>query len=505
MLRRVISDAPRLEAGLARYTYDRLTALDNSFLLLERPNSFMHVASVALHDTGPLRTAAGGIDIDLLRQGIAGILHRIPRYRQKLAAIPISGAPIWIDDPEFSIDYHIRHTSLPRPGDEAQLKRLASRIMAQRLDRSRPLWELWVIEGLDGDRFAVINKTHHCMIDGASGVDLMNVMMSPSPDAEIVEAPPFVPRRAPTAGELLRDEILRRVSLPFEAARDIGKLIREAEESRRGLLSRIRQLADTLGTTLRPASPTPLNQPIGPHRRFDWTSHDLAEVKQIRSAIGGSINDVVLTIVTGAVRRFFAYRHVEFQGLDFRVMAPVSVRKSEESGQLGNRVSAWFVPLPLDEADPSVQLLDIAAKTRELKESKSAVGAEFLTQAAEWTPATLLSLGARNVTRLQPFNLVVTNVPGPQVPIHLLGARMEETYPMVPLIEGLGLGIALFSYDGQIHWGFNADYELVPDLARFVGFIEEAFSELRETALANAKRKTRKARQANGAQPSASA
>ena len=490
---------------MARYTYDRLTALDKSFLLFERPNAFMHVASVALHDAGPLRTADGGIDIDLIRRGIAGLLHRIPRYRQKLAEVPVSRAPIWIDDDEFNLDYHIRHTSLPRPGDEEQLKRLAARIMAQRLDRSRPLWELWVVEGLEGDRFAIVNKTHHCMIDGISGVDLMNVMMSPSPDAEIVEAPPFVPRRAPTAGELLRDELVRRLALPIEAVRDISKLASEAEDRRRDFLSRIRQLAETLGTTLRPASATPLNQSIGPHRRFDWTTHEIADLKEIRSALGGSLNDVVLTIVTGAVRRFLAYRRVDVDGLDFRVMAPVSVRRPDESGTLGNRVSAWFVPLPLDEPDPSTQLLEIAATTRELKESKSAVGAEILTQVVEWTPATLLSLGARNATRLQPFNLVVTNVPGPQLPLHLLGARMEETYPMVPLMEGLGLGIALFSYDGRMHWGFNADYELVPDLERFSGFIDEAFGELQEAARATTKVQSGRAKKANGSQPAAEA
>ena len=489
---------------MARYNYDRLTALDHSFLLLERPNSFMHVASVALHDSGPLRSADGGIDIDLIRQGILGLLHRIPRYRQKLARIPISGAPIWIDDEEFNLDFHIRHTSLPRPGDAQQLKRLAARIMAQRLDRSRPLWELWVIEGLEGERFAMINKTHHCMIGGPSGVDLMNVMMSPSPDAEIVEAPPFVPRRAPSRGELIGDELMRRLSLPLEAVRDISKLAREAAESRRDLLSRIRQLAQTLGATLRPASPTPLNQPIGPHRRFDWTTHEIADLKEIRRALGGSLNDVVLSIVTGAVRRFLGYRRVDVEDLDFRVMAPVSVRNEAEGGRLGNRVSAWFVPLPLDEADPSAQLRDIAAKTQELKETKGAIGAEILIQAAEWTPATLLSLGARNATRLQPFNLVVTNVPGPQLPLHLLGARMEETYPMVPLAERLGLGIALFSYNGRMHWGFNADYELVPDLERFVGFIEEAFAELQAAARDVAAPPTRSAR-ATGSQPAAEA
>ncbi len=468
---------------MSRYNYDRLTALDNSFLLLERPNAFMHVASVAIHEAAPLRRADGALDLDLLRRGISGLLHRIPRYRQKLAWVPIERSPVWIDDPNFSLDYHLRHTSLPRPGNEAQLKALAARVMAQRLDRTRPMWELWVVEGLEGDRLAIINKTHHCMIDGVSGVDLLNVMMSPTPEFEIVEAPPFMPRPAPGGSQLLRDEVLRRIMLPLSALRGMGwKLIGEAQNQRRELLSRLRAASEMIGMTLRSASPTPFNQPIGPHRRFDWIVHELDQLKAIRKSLGGSLNDLVLAIVAGAVRRFLEYRRVELSGLDFTVMAPVSVRREDERGNLGNRVSAWFVNLPVAEADPQERLRLISERTLELKQSKSAVGAELLTQVAEWTPATLLSLGARNATRLQPFNLVVTNVPGPQVPIHLFGSRMERSFPLVPLTENLGLGIALFSYDGQLCWGFNADYELLPDLDRFVKFIGDAYQELRVLA-----------------------
>ena len=481
--------------------YERLSALDHSFLLLERPNSYMHVSSVAVHDAGPLRTRDGGIDMALVRQGVAAMLHRIPRYRQKLAWVPLERSPVWVDDEEFNLDYHLRHTSLPRPGDETQLKALAARVMAQRLDRERPLWELWVVEGLEGDRLAVIAKTHHSMIDGLAGVDLMNVMMSPSPDAEIEEAPPFVPSPAPSPLELWRDEAIRRLRLPLALFHDVGELLGEAQDRRRDLLSRARVLAGTLGATLRPASPTPLNRSIGPHRRLDWCVHALDDVKAIRRGLGGTLNDVVLAIVSGAVRRFLEYRRVEVGDLDFRVMAPVSVRTDDETGQLGNRVSAWFLPLPIGEADPVKRLKAIRARTRELRESKAAVGASFLTGAAEWTPNTLLSLGARNATRLQPFNLVVTNVPGPQVPLHLLGARLEETFPLVPLAEGLGLGIALISYDGKLCWGFNADYELVADLDRFVGFVQDSFEELAEAANTRVAKRAQRARRNNGSQP----
>jgi WS/DGAT/MGAT family acyltransferase len=291
-----------------------------------------------------------------------------------------------------------------------------------------------------------------------------------------------MPRPAPSGLELLRHEVERFLRLPFDAVRDVRGFVREADDARREVLVRLRAAAETLGASVRSASPTPLNRPIGPHRRFDWMTMDIAEVKTVRKAFGGSLNDVVLTIVTGAVRRWLERRGVRVQELDFRVMAPVSVRSVTESGALGNRVSAWVIPLPLDSQDPRERLRRIAERTAELKDARSAVGAEILTQVAEWTPSNLLALGARNVTRLLPFNLVVTNVPGPQVPMYLAGARMVEVFPHVPLTDNLGLGIALLSYDGRIHWGFNADYDLVADLADFVADTREALAELLRAA-----------------------
>jgi WS/DGAT/MGAT family acyltransferase len=467
---------------MPRYSFDRLTALDNSFLLLEKPHVYMHVASTGIYQMGPLETPDGGVDIELIKRGIHGALHRIPRYRQKLAWIPLERQPVWVDDDRFNLNYHVRHAALPRPGDEEQLKQLSARVMGQRLDRTRPLWEMWIVEGLEGDRFAVINKVHHCMIDGVSGVDLMTVLMSASADAEIPEAPPYVPRPVPSGFELLQSELGRRIKLPFDAARDIRNFFDEARDARLEFRSRVRAMAETIGATLRPASATPLNQPVGPHRRFDWATMDIREVKELRRKLGASVNDVVLAIVTGAVRRFLQQRRVDPGELDFRVLAPVSVRTEDESGKFGNRVSAWILPLPVGESDPLEQLKAISRRTTELKTSKQAVGATVLTQVAEWTPATLLSLGARNATRLLPFNLVVTNIPGPQLPLYLLGAKMEQIYPYVPLADNLGLGIALFSYDGALAWGFNADYGLVPDLEQFVQAIRDSFQGLREAA-----------------------
>ena len=467
---------------MAHYAYDRLTALDNSFLILEKPNAYMHVASTQVFETGPLRRPDGGVDGEAIKALVAASLPLIPRYRQKLAWIPVEGRAVWVDDDRFNLDYHVRHTSLPRPGGEAELKRLSARVCAQHLDRERPLWEIWIVEGLENDRFALISKVHHCMVDGISGVDLMRVLMSLSPEQSVPEASRFMPRPPPSGLELLQHEIGRLLRLPFTAVRDLQQFVGEARDTRREISVRLRAVAETLGATMRSASHTPLNRPIGPHRRVDWMPMEIAEVKTVRKALGGSLNDVVLTTVTGAVRRFLTRRGFPTRDLDFRVMTPVSVRAADESGALGNRVSAWVVPLPIDEADPRQQLEAISARTAELKDSRSAVGAEVLTQVAEWTPSNLLALGARNATRLLPFNLVVTNVPGPQVPMYMAGARMQEVYPHVPLMDNLGLGIALLSYAGRIFWGFNADYDVVPDLDEFVAATSESFGELLELA-----------------------
>jgi WS/DGAT/MGAT family acyltransferase len=464
------------------YAYERLTALDFSFLALEKPNAYMHVASTMIYDAQPLRLEDGGVDFDTFRKLTESALHQIPRYRQKLAWTPIDRHPVWVDDPDFQIDYHLRHTALPRPGSERQLKLLSARIMRQHLDRDRPLWEMWLVEGLEGDRLAVVSKVHHCMIDGVSGVDLMKILMKPTPDREIPRGPTWWPRPAPSGLQLLTDEVRRRARMPFDLLRRIGDVEGDLNDLRKTALVRGRAVLETLGQNLRRVSETPLNQPIGPHRRFDWLAMDIADLKAVRKNLGGSFNDVVLAIVTGAIQRFLERRGIDPQPIDFRVMAPVSVRSEDEHGSFGNRVSAWIVPLPLAEKDPARQIAAIEKVTRELKSSDQAVGADLLARAAEWGSSTLLALGARNATRLLPFNLVVTNVPGPQVPLYTLGARMLEVYPHVPLLDNLGLGIALMSYDGRLFWGFNADWDLLPDLHRFVEDVEAAFAAVRKRA-----------------------
>lgn len=465
------------------YWYDRLTALDSSFLMLEKPHAPLHVASTLTFDAGPLRTEDGGINARLIQDHVAAELHRIPRYRQKIQWVPFSSRPVWVEDDRFRLDYHVRHTSLPRPGTEEQLRRLSARIMEQPLDLSRPLWEMWIVEGLEGDRFALISKVHHCMIDGVSGAEILKILLdiSPEPPAD-PEPARFFPRRAPSGFQLWRDETMRRASLPFELIRDVGEFFREAEERRREVISRFRSAADLIGATMQMAAPTPINEPVSPHRRFDWLVMEFAEIKEIRRGLGGSVNDVVLATVCGAMQRFLQHRNVSPATVDFRVMAPVSVRKREDQEALGNQVSAWMIDLPIGEVDPRDQLRRIREETDRLRTSRQAVGATILSEAAEWSSSTLLALGARNISRVLPCNIVVTNVPGPQIPLYMLGARMLETYPLVPLVDNLGLGIALMSYDGKLCWGFNADYDLVPDLEVFQGFVREAFAALREAA-----------------------
>jgi len=460
---------------MSDYRYERLTALDNSFLVFESTNTPMHVASTAIFEAGPLATADGGIDMDRIEAHIASRLHKIPRYRERLAYIPIEGHPVWIDDECFNLHYHLRHTSLPKPGDERQLKRLSARIMSQQLDRGKPLWETWIVEGLQGNRFAMISKVHHCMIDGVSGVDLLTVTLNPRPDETVAEPVRWIPRPAPSPLALLRDEAIQRLSAPLQVA---ARLARQPGQVLADVREGIGALAETIGAGMYPTENTPLNQNIGPHRRFDWTSVDFAAIKEIRRHLGGTVNDVVLATAAGAVRRFLERRGLNVRRLGFRVFIPVSLRGAEDQGTLGNRVAGWLVDLPIGERDPRKRLARIVETTAHLKQSKVAHGTELLSEIVEWTGSTLLTVAMRLATQASPFNLVVTNIPGPPEPLYLLGARMLEVYPMVPLFVNLGLGIALFSYAGKIWWGFNADWDIVPDLHDFVTDVNASFTEL---------------------------
>ena len=465
---------------MARTHYDRLSAMDNAFLVMETTTTPMHVAAIEIFEAGPLRTPDGGIDIARIRAAYESVLHRIPRYRQKLLWIPLEDHPVWVDDPHFNLDYHVRHVSLPRPGSVAELKRVASRVMASHLDRRKPLWEIWVVEGLELDRFAIIAKTHHCMLDGASGVEMAQILLSRSIETEVEEPRTYLPRPAPSAAQLLRGEAWHYAGLPLRALRSFGELRDEVEDLRAELGARFGALRDLFAVTTSAASSTPINDTLGPHRRFDWLTLSLADVKAVRAKMECTVNDVVLATVTQAFREFLSGRQVDVDGLVLRASTPVSVRREHERKQMGNRVSTWIVNLPVSVADRREQLDAIRAETRRLKASRQALGMEMLMAAADWAPSGILSLGAG--LTFAPLNTIVTNVPGPQLPLYMLGAKMVAAIPVVPLIEKIGLAIALMSYDGRIFWGFTADYDLVPDLAHFVDLIARSFVELAETA-----------------------
>jgi len=446
--------------------------------MLEKPGLYMHVASTQIFDLGPLENEHGGVDFERIKRFVDSTLYRIPRYRQKLRWVPFENTPVWVDDAEFELDYHVRHSGLPKPGSDNQLKNLAARIMAQHLDRERPLWEIWVVEGLEGGHFALISKIHHCMIDGTSGVDISQILQSPTPDHEINEPPVFIPRRPPSVGELWRDSITHRLGTPIRAIRGFDHFRRETENLLDELTVRGRALRDTLIAQNLPASETPINGKISPHRAFDWWIVPLADVKAVRRALDCTVNDVVLTVVTGAIREYMIRRLVDPDGLDFRVQAPISVRQEEEQGRSGNRVSAWLLRLPLEAGDVREQLAKIRETTQHLKETQQALGVDMTMSLMEMMPTGLLSLGAQAASGS--MNSIVTNVPGPQFPLYLLGAEMRALFPQAPLLQNVGLSIALISYNGRVCWGFNADPQLIPDLDVFVQFVRRSFEEMAE-------------------------
>ena len=472
---------------MTEFHYEPLSYLDASFLALESRSIHMHVTGVAIFDAAPLKSDEGGVDIKRIRAHIHSKLQYIPRYRQRLEWVPYNRNPVWVDDGQFTFDYHVRHTSLPRPGTDTQLKELAGRIVSTKLDRSKPLWELWVVEGLSDNRFAIIAKIHHCMIDGVSGVDLTTILLNVAPDSAIEDAPEWEPRPAPTPTQLAVAESARTTRRLIDRLGNLGEVAREAPELADRVLDKSAAALSSLRSGwLTPSDRTPLNPDIGPNRRFDWTEMALEEVKAVKNRLGGTVNDVVLATTAGAVRSFLIeHRDFDPNGKEFRVMNPVSTRTQDQKGKLGNRVAMWLIDLPIDEPDPATRYELITERTRKLKESKQALGAATLVELSSGTPITLLSLANRVVgPRLRPFNMTVTNIPGPQFPMYLLESQMLANYPMVPLWAQHGVGIALFSYDGRLLWGIQADYDALADSAEFIEAIQTSFAELAELATA---------------------
>ncbi|MFW2339959.1 MAG: WS/DGAT/MGAT family O-acyltransferase [Acidimicrobiia bacterium] len=461
--------------------YERLSSLDTSFLALETTDLHMHVAAVGIFEAAPLRLPDGGIDIDRIRAFVESKMQYVPRYRQKLAWVPLERHPVWVDDPEFDLSIHVRHSSLPQPGTDEQLKELVGHLASRNLDRAKPLWELWIVEGLEDDRFAVVAKVHHCMIDGMAGVDLMAVMFNVVPSEDIEPAPAWTPRSIPSGAELVAGEAGRRLRASIDLVKDLGKLSRDAQQLGGETGRRLRAMTHSLGSGwLSSASETPLNRRMSANRRMDWQQTDLTQVKSVKNALGGTVNDTVLAIAAGAIREFLTEnRDFPVDDLDFRVMAPVSVRSSGRQGQLGNHVAMWLVSLPVGEPDPVERYRHIQDETKKLRETDQALGASTLVQISAGAPSTLVALGARLAAgNVRPFNMTVTNVPGPQFPLYLLESRMLSQIPLVPLWAQHGLGVALFSYDGMLTWGLNADRDLVPDLRDFGAAIQRSLNEL---------------------------
>jgi diacylglycerol O-acyltransferase len=450
-------------------TTDRLTGLDTAFLALEKGGAHMHVGSVLVFD-GPAPS------YDDFVATIDARLHLVPRYRQKLAQPPLGqGRPVWVDDPHFNPGYHVRHTALPDPAGREELEALAGRVFSQALDRSKPLWEIWLVEQVDGDAFALVCKTHHALVDGISGVDIMAVLFDLEPDPPPRDPPPpWTPRPEPTPAALLADAVSAYAGAPVAVLRAAAGAVTAPGSALRAL----RGAAGMAVAGLSSAPPSPLNVRIGPHRRFTWVEADLARFKAIKGALGGTVNDVVLSVVTGALRRLLVRRGTDPDDLELKAMVPVSVRADAERGTLGNKVSAMYAPLPVGIEDPVARFKAVHAAMGDLKASGQAVGAEVLTHLAGFAAPTILDQAARLQTVQRLYNLTVTNVPGPQFPLYMLGRRLRSFYPMVPVALNTALGVAIMSYDGHLDFGLLGDYDAMSDLHELAGDLRGAIDEL---------------------------
>jgi diacylglycerol O-acyltransferase len=456
---------------------DRLSAVDASFLAQEGRASHMHVGAVLLFEGPPPA-------YEELIAHVESRLHLVPRYRQKLAFPRFEmGRPLWIDDPRLNIEYHVRHTALPEPGSIEELRLLAGRIFSQRLDRSKPLWEMWLVQGLSDNRFALITKTHHAMVDGISGVDLATVLFDLSPVPQTVEEiEPWTPEREPSQAELVTEGLKGLAKFPFEVAGRAADVVRHPERALRDAREAAEGVGEIVWAGLNPAPETPLNVAIGPHRRVRWVQSRLEDFKEIKNALGGTVNDVVLAVVTGALRRWLKLRGVRTEGLELRALVPVSIRTDDERGALGNRIAVMRGPLPVYAEDPLIALDRVREAMQGLKESKQALGAEVISGLEGFAPPTLLAQASRLNFSTRLFNLIVTNVPGPQFPLYLLGRELQELVPMAFLPEDHALAVAIMSYNGRLDFGLLADYDAMPDLEDFALFLEDSLVALLEQA-----------------------
>jgi diacylglycerol O-acyltransferase / wax synthase len=463
---------------------ERLTALDASFLYLEEPGTPMHVGGVIVLECPD----GGGLDHEALTDLVRTRLPLVPRYRQKVVEVPGHLAnPAWVDDPDFDIGYHVRRSALPRPGTEEQLLDLVARLTARPLDRSRPLWEMYLVEGLAGDRTAVVTKTHPALVDGLGAIDIGQVILDPEPDAVRplpTAAEDWRPRRPPGSAALVWEaweDYLRRPTAVLDTARTAAGDLRATAVRWAGVAGGL--VTALARTAVSPAPVSPLNAPIGRQRRVAVARASLEELRVVRKAHGGTINDVLLTSVTGALREWLLSRGEPVVGsTSVRALVPVSVRGEDDSA--ASEVRSFLVDLPVGEPNPRVRLARISFAMRGLAPRSQSVGAETLSTLSGFAPPTLHALGARAASGLSRrlFNLVVTNVPGPQVTLYAGGARVVEVFPVVPLARGQGLAIGLTSYDGIVYVGLNADRDSVSDVDALADLIEQEVAYLLELA-----------------------
>lgn len=452
---------------------ERMTPQDASFLYLEDENNPMHIGSVAVF-AGPPPPYG-----DFIRM-IAGKLPLVPRYRQRVRFVPFGfGRPVWGDDPHFQILYHVRHSAVPSPGGSEQLRNLAGRVLAQRLDRTKPLWEMWLVEGLEDGRWALISKVHHCMVDGVSGTDLLSVLLDKDPrPVRAAPGPSWSPEPELGTVRLLADALndgLRSPVQRLQALPALAGLLAQPGEQ----LELLRAIAQSFLSRPRPAVHS-LNGPVGPHRRWSWAQVSLEQVKTVRQGLGGTVNDVVLAAITRGFRDLLLARGEPVDGRVVRTLVPVSVRGQAERGTFNNRVSAVFPELPVGLADPVERLEDIRLQMDGLKESRQAVAGEALTRMSGFAPALLLDLAARLSARFPQrlVQTVTTNVPGPQFPLYAVGRRLLEAYPYVPLGGHIRIGVAIFSYVGRLSFGITGDFDTSPDVDVLCHGIEVGMEEL---------------------------
>ena len=454
---------------------DRLSPLDASFLFMEEPTTAMHVGGLMTFEATP------DFDPDRFVALIGQRLADVPRYRQKVREVPARlGLPVWVDDPGFELDYHVRRSALPAPGSDAQLRELVGRLQSRQLDRARPLWEIYLIEGLAEDRFAIVTKTHHAMVDGLSSIDIGTLLLDVTPTPRPAPHDDWRPAPEPSGLALAAEALREQAERPWtawgtaqRAASDVRSLVRTGG----AMLAAARSAAT-------PAPANPLNALIGIQRRFGTSAGALDDYKAIRKAHGGTVNDVVLAVVTGGLRRWMATRgEPVLATTTVRAMVPVSVRARGAGAKPGNQVSAYFVDLPVGEPDPVARLTSVSAAMTGHKGSGQAIGASALIGLVGLATPTVHSMGARLSSSMSSrmFNVVVTNVPGPQFPLYAMGARMRDMYPVVPLAKGQAVSIGITSYDGGIFYGLNADRDAMGDVDVLADAIGESLDELRRS------------------------